>query len=114
MLVIRVREHLTLEAYYDRLFRTVDFDAYLHNVTHGHQFPAEDVDGLVNIVGKLLGGEMAFVVQSSWIPVLGSFCLVDRAELQANWRKYTRGCRTKIVDGTGVYSPKAFLERIKK
>ena len=107
-LTIRFHDHLTLEAYYDPLFRTIDFDAYLH-ITHGHQFPAENVEGLVTIVEKLLNGGMAFVVQPRWM-LGGSLRLVTREELQANWRKYTSGCRTRFIDGRGIYTKEEFRQ----
>lgn len=100
MLVIRFHAHLTLEAHYDPLQRTIAFDAYL-GVTHGHQFPAGDVDGLVRLVGQLLNGAAAFVVQPNGL-LPGALRLVSRDELVANWRKYTRGRRTKIIDGRGM------------
>lgn len=105
MLVIRFHEHLTLEAFYDPLQRTVDFDVYL-GVTHGHQFPAEDADGLVRIVGQLMNGDAAFVVQPNGL-FPGSLCLASRDELAANWRRYTRGRRTKIIDGRGMFDKDA-------
>ena len=106
-LTLCFHEHLILEAYYDRLFRTVGFDAYLKGM-HGHNFPAEDVDGLVRTVGMLLRGDVCFVIRQSWLPVGGSLRLVERAELQANWRRWTRGCRTLIIDGRGVHEKDAF------
>ena len=107
LLCIRFHDNLTLEACYDRLFRTIGFDAYLKDA-HGHDFPAEEVDGLVCIVGDLLRGEKAFVVQQSWLFGGGSFRLVDREELVRMWRKYTRGRRTRIIDGRGVHEKETF------
>ena len=46
LLSIHLHEKLLLEVYYDRLFRTLGFDAFM-GITHGYDFPAEDVDGLV-------------------------------------------------------------------
>lgn len=112
LLCIRFHENLTLEAYYDRLFRTIGFDAYLKD-THGHDFPAENVDGLVCIVGDLLRGEKAFVVQQSGLFGGGSLRLADRKELIRMWRKYTRGCRTLIIDGRGVHEKEAYAHRPK-
>ena len=110
LLSIRFHDGLTLEAYYDRLFRTMGFDAYLHGV-HGHDFPAEDVDGLVRIVGALLEGKMAFVVRHAALFIGGSLQLVCQEELQAKWRRYTRGKRTRIVDGKGSYLKTEYLQQ---
>ena len=109
LLVIRFHAHLTLEAHYDPLLRTVYFDAYL-GLTHGHDFPAEDAEGLVRLAGQLLAGEAAFVVQPNGL-LPGSLRLVTRAELAANWRRYTRGRRTNIIDGRGVFDKVSYGDR---
>lgn len=103
LLRIRLHESLLLEVHYDRLFRTLDYDAIL-GIIHGHGFPAEDVDDLVRIVGELLRGEKSFVVRPGWSFSGGSLRLLAREELARMWRKYIRGRRVKIVDGRGVHT----------
>lgn len=111
LLSIRFHENLLLEVYYDRLFRTIGFDAYL-SITHGHDFLAENVDGLVCIVEDLLRREKAFVVQTSWLFSGGSLRLVDREALARMWCKYTRGRHTKIIDGRGMHTKAEFEQWI--
>ena len=110
LLRIRFHENLLLEAYFDRLFETVGFDAYL-GFTHGHDFPAENVEGLVCIVDELLKGERAFVIRRSWLG-LGELRLTGRDELQRMWRKYARGRRVQIIDGKGVHTKQEYQEYI--